>query len=99
MTQVADKIDEAWRQPAEAARECIQLLGYPVIMLRCMPGEDLAGNCPGNVAEHALSYFTVLRAIADHQLLHLSAGDGDNRLLTEFHRIYEQAVSDLACPH
>lgn len=97
MIQAADAVDEAWRQPAEAARECIRLLGYPVIMLRCMPGEDLAGNCTGNVAMHALSYFTVLQAIIDHQLAHLSSGD---QAFAEAHiQIYDQAVSDLACPH
>lgn len=92
MTQ-ARAIDEAWRPVAEAARECIGILGHPVAMLRCMPGEDQAGCCPGNVAMHALSYFAVLRAIVDHQILHLDPPPA------ELSRIYLQAQSDIDCSH
>lgn len=93
MIQVTDAVDETWRPVAEAARECMQLLGYPVIMLRCMPGEDQAGSCDGNVAMHAGSYFAVLKAIIDHQLLHLSMPQA------EFDRIYQHAQAELDCQH
>lgn len=93
MPQPTDPVDEAWRPVAEAARECIRLLGYPVIMLRCMPGEDLANGCYGNIAMHTGSYLAVLRAIVDHQLVHLKPPE------TEFERVYLQAQTELDCPH
>jgi hypothetical protein len=90
--QATDNVDEAWRPVAEAARECISLLGYPVVMLRCMPGEEVAGACNANIAMHACSYFAVLQAIIDEQIRHLTPPSA------EFNRIYRQARTELNCP-
>ncbi len=91
MTDAA--LDEAWRPTAEAARECIRLLGYPSAMTLCLPGEEASKGCDGTVAQHALSYFAVLRAIVDHQLIHLNMPAG------MFQRIYRQALADIDCAH
>jgi hypothetical protein len=86
------QLDEAWRPVAIAARECTRLLGYPVPMLRCMPREDQAGTCPGNVAMHAGSYLTVIQAIVDHQLARLRMPEAEHR------RIYDQALTEISRP-
>jgi hypothetical protein len=91
--------EESWRKPARAARECIRILGYPMALLRCMPGEEEAGQCTGSVSEHALSYYAILKAIADHQITHM------NPPLPAYNRIYRAAEADLnqncrsTCPY
>jgi hypothetical protein len=61
-------MDLAWRQVAEAAREALGLLGYPIAPA-CLPHE--AQPCGGGYAGHAAAHLAALNAVADHQLHHL----------------------------
>lgn len=60
-------ITERW---AEVARGALVEVGYGTLPA-CMPGE--AAPCGASAELHALSYFAILKAVADHQLGHLGA--------------------------
>lgn len=81
-------MDLAWRQVAEATRQALGLLGYP-IGPACMPHE--AQPCGGGYAEHAAAHLAALNAVADHQLHHL----GYPPLLHD--QVYEKVRAELAC--
>lgn len=61
-----------WRQVAEATREALALLGYPVP--DCLPGEP--GACGGSDAEHAAANLGALRAVVEHRITHLGPEAG-----------------------
>ena len=57
-----------WRPVAEATREALAQLGYPVPA--CLPGEPEA--CGGSDAEHAAANLGALRAVVEYRITHLS---------------------------
>jgi len=56
-----------WRPVAEATREALAQLGYPVPA--CLPGEPEA--CGGSDAEHAAANLGALRAVVEYRITHL----------------------------
>lgn len=58
-----------WRQVAEATRDALARLGYPVPA--CLPGE--ADECGGSDAEHAAANLGALRAVVEHRITHLGS--------------------------
>jgi hypothetical protein len=62
---------EAWAAVARASRDALALLGY-VVGPRCLPDE--AEPCGGSFALHACANLAALKAVADHQLMHLGPG-------------------------
>jgi hypothetical protein len=62
--------DHAWAEVARGARRALAEVGYPEPPA-CMPDE--AEPCGGTAQFHALAYFAVLQAVAEHQLDHLGA--------------------------
>lgn len=62
----------SWHQTAVNARLSLRLLGHPILMDDCLPGEANAGACGGTDAQHALAYFAALMAVVDHYLSHVT---------------------------
>jgi hypothetical protein len=60
--------DETWAGVARASRDALALLGY-VVGPRCLPDED--EPCGGTFAMHACASLAALKAVADHQFMHL----------------------------
>jgi len=60
--------DESWADVARKTREALRLVGYEIIPL-CLPDEP--SPCGISFALHAVSHFAALKAVADHQFLHL----------------------------
>lgn len=56
-----------WRPVAEATRETLAQLGYPVPA--CLPGEP--EECGGTDAEHTAANLGALRAVVEHRITHL----------------------------
>lgn len=85
--------DEEWEPVARSTREALRLLGYP-IEPRCLPGE--AAPCGATFAQHAMAHLAVIKAICDHQLMHLGARFQDGA-----QDIYIDHLADLdrQCPH
>lgn len=59
-----------WKEAAEATRDALALLGYP-ISPRCLPGEP--DSCGGSYRQHLISHLAAAKACADHQLSHAAA--------------------------
>jgi hypothetical protein len=64
--------DHAWAEVARGARRALREVGYP-ITAECLPDEPGASLCGHTAQMHALSYFAILQAVAEHQLEHLGA--------------------------
>jgi len=60
--------DQSWAEVARATRDALALLGRPITP-RCLPDE--ADPCGGTFADHAAAHLATIKAVADHQLLHL----------------------------
>jgi hypothetical protein len=60
----------SWRAVAEATRETLARLGYPVPA--CLPGEP--GECGGSDAAHAAANLGALRAVVEYRITHLGPG-------------------------
>lgn len=62
--------DESWAPVARATRQALDLLGYPITP-RCLPDEP--DPCGGTFALHTVAHLATIKAICDHQLVHLGA--------------------------
>ena len=60
--------DESWAPIARATREALSWLGRPIQPKR-LPGEP--DPCGGTFAVHAMAHLATIKAICDHQLIHL----------------------------
>lgn len=62
--------DGKWAEYARVTRDAAALLGYRVDD-RCLPDEK--EPCGGTFGQHAMANLAVIKAVCDHQLLHLGA--------------------------
>jgi len=81
----------SWHEHAVAARKALDLLGYPVRMEECLPGEPGGASCGMSDQMHALAYYAALRALADHHLGHVT----DEPTLDALADIYHEAACNL----
>jgi|SRR5580700_759493 hypothetical protein len=60
--------DEAWAEYARASRDALASLGYGITP-RCLPDE--IAPCGASYAQHTTAHLATIKAVCDHQLVHL----------------------------
>ena len=81
-----------WREAAVDAREALRLLGYPVLMEECLPGEPGGADCGFDDMTHAIGYYMTIRATVDHYLGHVD----DAAMNDALGKIYQEAAETAA---